>query len=92
LTTVARPPARDAVDKAAHHASETSASSSALLHLAHRGVDIGFTGPRPVSRSSSPPSFSDERLVVKIVHDELVATLGDDGQTIDLNAVPPSRS
>jgi len=28
-------------------------------------------------------------MVVKIVHDELVATLGDDGQTIDLNAVPP---
>jgi signal recognition particle subunit SRP54 len=28
-------------------------------------------------------------MVVKIVHDELVATLGSDGQTIDLNAVPP---
>src|ERR1700694_3475794 len=27
--------------------------------------------------------------VVKIVHDELIATLGSDGQTIDLNAVPP---
>ena len=29
------------------------------------------------------------QMVVKIVHDELVATLGSDGQTIDLNAVPP---
>jgi signal recognition particle subunit SRP54 len=28
-------------------------------------------------------------MVVKIVHDELVNTLGADGQTIDLNAVPP---
>src|SRR5258707_772483 len=28
-------------------------------------------------------------MVVKIVHDELIATLGSDGQTIDLNAVPP---
>src|SRR5438445_2451150 len=27
--------------------------------------------------------------VVKLVHDELIATLGSDGQTIDLNAVPP---
>jgi signal recognition particle subunit SRP54 len=29
------------------------------------------------------------QMVVKIVHDELVATLGAEGQTIDLNAVPP---
>ena len=29
------------------------------------------------------------QMVVKIVHDELVNTLGADGQTIDLNAVPP---
>src|SRR6202022_3264864 len=29
------------------------------------------------------------QMVVKIVHDELIATLGSDGQTIDLNAVPP---
>src|SRR5258707_15252354 len=28
-------------------------------------------------------------MVVKIVHDELIATLGSDVQTIDLNAVPP---
>src|ERR1700716_1996582 len=28
-------------------------------------------------------------MVVKIVHDELIATLGSDGQTIDLNAAPP---
>src|SRR5205823_4574099 len=29
------------------------------------------------------------QMVVKIVHDELIATLGSDGQTIDLNTVPP---
>src|ERR1700737_4089077 len=29
------------------------------------------------------------QMVVKIVHDELIATLGSDGQAIDLNAVPP---
>jgi signal recognition particle subunit SRP54 len=29
------------------------------------------------------------QMVVKIVHDELIATLGSEGQTIDLNAVPP---
>src|SRR6201988_4742261 len=29
------------------------------------------------------------QMVVKIVHDELIATLGAEGQTIDLNAVPP---
>src|SRR5918994_7145589 len=34
-------------------------------------------------------SVTPGQMVVKIVHDELVATLGDDGQTIDLNAVPP---
>src|ERR1700750_761544 len=28
-------------------------------------------------------------MVLKIVHDELIATLGAEGQTIDLNAVPP---
>src|SRR5260364_433868 len=34
-------------------------------------------------------SVTPGQMVVKIVHDELVKTLGDDGQTIDLNAVPP---
>ena len=34
-------------------------------------------------------SVTPGQMVVKIVHDELVATLGADGQTIDLNAVPP---
>src|SRR5580658_2232676 len=34
-------------------------------------------------------SVTPRQMVVKIVHDELVATLGSDGQTIDLNAVPP---
>ena len=34
-------------------------------------------------------SVTPGQMVVKIVHDELVATLGSDGQTIDLNAVPP---
>ncbi|WP_439924039.1 signal recognition particle protein [Nitrobacter sp. JJSN] len=34
-------------------------------------------------------SVTPGQMVVKIVHDELIATLGDDGQTIDLNAVPP---
>src|SRR6187455_2022014 len=34
---------------------------------------------------SVPPG----QMVVKIVHDELVALLGSDGETIDLNAVPP---
>src|SRR6201986_708883 len=33
-------------------------------------------------------SVSPRQMVVKIVHDELVATLGADGQTIDLNAGP----
>src|SRR6202012_5260912 len=40
-------------------------------------------GPSVV-KSSTPG-----QMVVKIVHDELVATLGSDGQSIDLNAVPP---
>src|SRR6201987_459942 len=34
-------------------------------------------------------SVTPGQMVVKIVHDELVTTLGSDGQTIDLNAVPP---
>ena len=34
-------------------------------------------------------SVTPGQMVVKIVHDELIATLGSDGQTIDLNAVPP---
>ena len=34
-------------------------------------------------------SVTPGQMVVKIVHDELVKTLGSDGQTIDLNAVPP---
>src|SRR5580704_9885307 len=34
-------------------------------------------------------SVTTGQMVVKIVHDELVATLGSDGQSIDLNAVPP---
>src|ERR1044071_8021727 len=34
-------------------------------------------------------SVTPGQMVVKIVHDELVATLGSDGETIDLNAVPP---
>src|SRR5881227_655662 len=34
-------------------------------------------------------SVTPGQMVIKIVHDELVATLGSDGQTIDLNAVPP---
>src|SRR6202050_3144374 len=34
---------------------------------------------------SVPPG----QMVVKIVHDELIATLGSEGQSIDLNAVPP---
>src|ERR1044072_7861336 len=29
------------------------------------------------------------QMVVKIVHDELVNTLGSEGQPVDLNAVPP---
>jgi signal recognition particle subunit SRP54 len=34
-------------------------------------------------------SVTPGQMVVKIVHDELVATLGSEGETIDLNAVPP---
>src|SRR5213075_2125114 len=34
-------------------------------------------------------SVTHGQMVVKIVHDELIATIGSDGQTIDLNAVPP---
>jgi signal recognition particle subunit SRP54 len=34
-------------------------------------------------------SVSPGQMVVKIVHDQLVATLGSDGQSIDLNAAPP---
>jgi signal recognition particle subunit SRP54 len=34
-------------------------------------------------------SVTPGQMVVKIVHDELIATLGSDGQGIDLNAVPP---
>src|SRR5437667_8829214 len=34
-------------------------------------------------------SVTPGQMVVKIVHDELIATLGSDGQTIDLNTVPP---
>ncbi|MEY9686981.1 signal recognition particle protein [Bradyrhizobium elkanii] len=34
-------------------------------------------------------SVTPGQMVVKIVHDELVATLGSDGQTIDINSVPP---
>lgn len=34
-------------------------------------------------------SVTPGQMVVKIVHDQLVATLGTDGQTIDLNAAPP---
>src|SRR4051812_36615184 len=34
-------------------------------------------------------SVTPGQMVVKIVHDELIATLGSDGQTIDLNGVPP---
>ena len=34
-------------------------------------------------------SVTPGQMVVKIVHDELVNTLGSDAQTIDLNAAPP---
>src|SRR4051794_22755091 len=34
-------------------------------------------------------SVTPGQMVVKIVHDELIATLGSDSQAIDLNAVPP---
>jgi signal recognition particle subunit SRP54 len=34
-------------------------------------------------------SVTPGQMVVKIVHDQLVATLGSDGQSIDLNATPP---
>src|SRR5437660_5361454 len=34
-------------------------------------------------------SVTPGQMVVKIVHDELVNTLGADGETVDLNAVPP---
>ena len=34
-------------------------------------------------------SVTPGQMVVKIVHDELIATLGSDGQNLDLNAVPP---
>src|SRR6201999_3041792 len=34
-------------------------------------------------------SVTPGQMVVKIVHDELIATLGSDGQTIDLHSVPP---
>ncbi|KIZ44697.1 MULTISPECIES: signal recognition particle protein [Rhodopseudomonas] len=34
-------------------------------------------------------SVTPGQMVVKIVHDELIATLGSEGQTIDLNTVPP---
>src|SRR5438093_8030784 len=34
-------------------------------------------------------SVTPGQMVVKIVHDELIATLGSEGQTIDINAVPP---
>ena len=34
-------------------------------------------------------SVTPGQMVVKIVHDELVEMLGGDGETIDLNAVPP---
>src|SRR5213082_2862678 len=34
-------------------------------------------------------SVTPGQMVVKIVHDELIATLGSDAQTIDLNTVPP---
>jgi signal recognition particle subunit SRP54 len=34
-------------------------------------------------------SVTPGQMVVKIVHDQLIATLGAEGQTIDLNAVPP---
>jgi len=34
-------------------------------------------------------SVTPGQMVVKIVHDELIAMLGSDGQTIDFNAVPP---
>src|SRR5437660_115719 len=34
-------------------------------------------------------SVTPGQMVVKIVHDELIATLGSEGQSLDLNAVPP---
>src|SRR6266567_5043319 len=34
-------------------------------------------------------SVTPGQMVVKIVHDELIATLGSEGEPIDLNAVPP---
>jgi signal recognition particle subunit SRP54 len=34
-------------------------------------------------------SVTPGQMVVKIVHDELIATLGSEGQNLDLNAVPP---
>src|SRR6201987_3253280 len=34
-------------------------------------------------------SVTPGQMVVKIVHDELINTLGAEGQTLDLNAVPP---
>src|SRR6195952_4367809 len=34
-------------------------------------------------------SVTPGQMVVKIVHDELIATLGAEGQSLDLNAVPP---
>ena len=34
-------------------------------------------------------SVTPGQMVVKIVHDQLVATLGSEGQSIDLNAAPP---
>src|SRR6195952_756377 len=34
-------------------------------------------------------SVTPGQMVVKIVHDELIATLGSEGQSIDLNSVPP---
>ena len=34
-------------------------------------------------------SVTPGQMVVKIVHDELVTTLGSEGESIDLNAVPP---
>ncbi|HXN66233.1 MAG TPA: signal recognition particle receptor subunit alpha, partial [Bradyrhizobium sp.] len=34
-------------------------------------------------------SVTPGQMVVKIVHDEWIATLGSDGESIDLNAVPP---
>jgi len=89
------------LDRLTRRGSLTEADVDAAMREVRRALleaDVSLdVGPKLQPKTSANraigatvvKSVTPGQMVVKNRHDELIATLGSDGQTIDLNAVPP---